>query len=77
MIPVKSIYGIVQAERFWFKEYINAMTQKAVFKQCNTDPCILYRVNELRTAIFIVYIDDTLEIGVRPALIDTIECIKK
>ena len=77
LTPIKSIYGIVQAERCWFKEYIKKMTQKAVFKQCNTDPCILYIVNELGTAIFIIYVDDTLEIGVKPVLIDTIECIKK
>ena len=51
LIPIKYIYGIVQVESFWFKEYINTMTPKEAFKKCNTDPCILYRVNELGTAI--------------------------
>ena len=53
------------------------MTQKAVFKKHKTDPCILYRVNELRAEIFTVYVDDTLAIGDKPELMDTIECIKK
>ena len=48
------------------------MTLKEGSKQQKTEPCILYRVNELRTAIFIVYVDDTLGIGDKPELMDTI-----
>ena len=53
------------------------MTLKAVFKQCNNDPCLLYRLNELGTVIFIVYIDDTLEIRDKLASMDMIEFINK
>ena len=53
------------------------MTQKAGFKHCRTDTCILYRVNKLGTAIVILYVDATYEIGYKPALMDKIECIKK
>ena len=38
---------------------------------------VLYRLNELGTEIIIIYIDDTLAIGDKPALVDTVECIKK
>ena len=53
------------------------MTQKVLYKQCNTDPYLLYRVNNLLIEIVIIYIDDMLEIKVKPELMDTIECIKK
>ena len=74
---IKYIYGTVQVARCWFKEYIKTITLKVWFKQYKTDPCLLYIVNELRTAIVILYVDDTLEIGYKPSLMDTIECIKK
>ena len=64
---IKSIYGLVRAERFWFKECIKAMTPKAGFKQCKTDSCLLYRLNKLGTSIVIVYINITLEISNTPA----------
>ena len=60
---IKDIYGIVQEAYFWFKEYINTMTQNAGFKQCKNDPYLLYRVNELRTVIVIVNVNETLSIG--------------
>ena len=53
------------------------MTPKAVFKQYKMDPCLLYRVNELGTEIFIVYVYDTMEIEENTALMDTIEYTKK
>ena len=74
---IKSIYGLVQSALFLFKEYIKKMTQKARLNQWNTDTCILYIVNELGTAIVIIYIYYTLEIGYKTPSMDTIECIKK
>ena len=46
------------------------MTLKAGFKQCNTDPCLLYILNGLGTVIVIFYVDDTLEIGDKPVFMD-------
>ena len=69
---IKYIYSIVQAECRWFKEYIKTMNQKAGLEKCKTDPCLLYRVNELGTAIVIVYVDDILAKGEKSALKDTI-----
>ena len=74
---IKSIYGIVQVEYCWFKEYIKEMTLKEGFKSFKTDTYLLYRENELGTAIAIVCVDGTLVIGDKPSLVDTIECINK
>ena len=43
---INYIYDIIQAEHFWFKEYINNITRNVVFKQCNNDHFILYGVNK-------------------------------
>ena len=74
---IYSIYGIIQAVRCWFGEYITTMTLKVGFKQCNTYPCVLYRLNSLGTEIGILYVDDTLEIRDKLVLMDMIEFIKK
>ena len=72
MILIKSIYGLVKAEYLWFKEYIKTMTLKAGFKKFKTGPCLLYILNELGTIIVIVYVDNTLEIGDKPAFMNKI-----
>ena len=74
---IKYIYSIVHAEKFWFKEYIKAIYLKEWFKQCRNYPFLLYRGNKLRNKIVILYIDDTLEIGDKAALMNTIKCIKQ
>ena len=74
---IKSIQGILQAEFFWFKEHINKMTLKAVSKQWITNPSILYRVNEIGTLIFIIYVDDNLKFRDKPELVNIIEYINK
>ena len=63
---IQSIYGIVRSSRRWFTGYIKNTNLKAGFKQCNTDPCILYILNELETTIFIVYVYYMSEIMDKP-----------
>ena len=48
------------------------MTLKVVFKKLNTDPCTLYRLNELGAVTSILYVDNTLTIKDKPALINRI-----
>ena len=72
LILIKSIYGLVKASHFWFTDYINTMTLKAVFKKYNTDPCVFNRVDKLSTFIIIVNVDDTLVIGDKPSFVDKI-----
>ena len=77
MILIEYIYGLVQAARCWFKEFIKTMTLKAGFKQCKTDPCLLYIANEIGNKIVIAYADGMLTIKYKLALMNTIECIKQ
>ena len=77
MTLIKYIYGLVQAKNFWFKQYIKKMTLNAGFKQCKTDPFIIYQLNEIMTVIVIVYVDGTLKIRDKPVLMNNIERIKK
>ena len=42
-----------------------------------TDTCILYLLNEIKTVIVTIYIYDTLDVGDRKSLMDTIEFIIK
>ena len=74
---IKYIYELIQEARFWFKEYIETTTLKAGFKQWETDPCLLYMLNEIGTLIAIVYVDETLTIRDKPELVYFIEFIKK
>ena len=37
-ILIKSVYSLVQAAHWCFKDYIKTMTLKVRFKQFNTDP---------------------------------------
>ena len=53
------------------------MNLKSGFKQCKTDTCLLYIVNELGTVIVILYVDETLEIIYKPEFMDKIEYINK
>ena len=62
---ITCIYGLLQAARCRFKEYIKTMTFKAVFNQRKIDPSLLYISNKLGTAISTVYVYETLAIGDR------------
>ena len=70
---IKYIYGILQAARFWFKEYIKTIIINAGLKICKHNPCPLYQVNVLITVILILYVKDTLEIRHKSELIHIIE----
>ena len=74
---IKSIYSLIKVSRFWVKGYIKTMTLNAGLKKYMADTCLLYIVNELRNVIIVVYIYSTIEIRDKPALVHTIECIKK
>ena len=71
---IKYIYGLLQSARCCVKEYIKTITPKVIFKKFKSNTCLLYMVNELGTEIFIVYVDDMLEIGDKTELMDKIEC---
>jgi len=57
-----AMYGLVQAARQWFKCLSDVLISLG-FKPCESDPCLMYRVNENGLCIILMYIDDNLIIG--------------
>ena len=49
------------------------MATKEVLNQFKTNPYPLYRVNELRNIVFIIYVYDTLTIGDKPKSINNMK----
>ena len=59
----KSMYGLVQAARQFYKKMIDVMTKEMGFKKCLSDQCLLMRINDKGTVIIGLYIDDNLCCG--------------
>ena len=75
IILQKSIYGLVQAERqFWKK--IGDKMQEGGFKLSEADSCMLYKENEKGVCIIIIYIHDMLIIGKEEAIDDAIKVLQ-
>ena len=70
---LKYIYGMVKATLGWFKEFINTITLKGVFRIFNSYLCI----NELNTMIVTINVDENMAVRENLALLDTLEYLKK
>ena len=64
----KSIYGLVQAARQYYKKFIKVMTDELKFQKCLADSCLLMRKDENGTLVVCVYVDDTMCLGERKAI---------
>ncbi|KAL7566018.1 hypothetical protein ACA910_011037 [Epithemia clementina (nom. ined.)] len=73
---LKSIYGLVQAARQWWKRCVDQL-KKWGFELSKADPCLLCRKDEKGTCIVIMYVDDILVVGDRLALEDLKEKFMK
>ena len=71
LILQKTIYGLVQAARHFWKKIVDKM-QEGGFKLSEDDPCMLYKEDEKGVCIIIIYIDDILIIGKEEAIDDAI-----
>ena len=61
---LKGIYGLCQAARQFWKNFVNITKQEPFgFPVSPADPCMLYKENELGECIIILYVDDMLIIG--------------
>ena len=67
LLLLKTIYGTVQAAREWGLMFARIMKELG-FTQSAADPCLFVRKNELGLAIVIIYVDDGLCVGSKPAL---------
>ena len=64
----KTIYGLVQSARQYFKKFSDALTDKMGFRQCASDPCLFMRENKNGVVIILCYVDDNLTIGDQAAI---------
>ena len=63
----KAIYGLVQAAKRFRKKIVDQIQEQG-FQLSKADPCMLYREDESRVCIIIIYIDDMLIIGKEEAI---------
>jgi Reverse transcriptase (RNA-dependent DNA polymerase) len=72
----KSIYGLVQAARQWWKKFVELLTALG-FKVSNIDPCLLYKESKSGMVYLCLYVDDVLLIGDTEAINEAVNGIKK
>ena len=67
----KGIYGLCQAARQSWKEFVDTIKKKSFGIQvCPADLCKLFKENELGICIIIMYVDDMLIIGKKEQIQD-------
>ena len=72
----KSLYGLVQAARQWWKKFISELV-KIGFVKGQVDPCLIYRRDSYGLCIIALYVDNCLCVGDDRALDKAILDIKK
>ena len=75
LILQKAIYVLVQAARQFWKKIVDKI-QEGGFQLSKADPCMLYREDESRVCIIIIYIDDMLIIGKEEAIDDAVKVLQ-
>jgi Reverse transcriptase (RNA-dependent DNA polymerase) len=73
----KSLYGLVQAARQWWKTLTTFLTEELGFVKSDVDPCMLVREDNNGTVYFALYVDDILMIGNTSAIERTVEEIQE
>jgi len=71
-----TMYGLVQAARQWFKRLSDVLITLG-FAPCESDSCLMYRINETGLCIILMYVDDNLIIVSDMAIDQVTEEIKK
>jgi hypothetical protein len=72
----RSLYGLVQAARQWWKRIVEVLTMQLGFILSPVDPCLLYKKDENGTVYLCLYVDDVLCIGNSKAIDEAIKLIK-
>ena len=75
---LKGIYGLCHAARQFWTKFVNTVKQEPFgFPVSPADPCMLFKENELRVCIIIMYVDDMLIIGKKEQIQDFASKIQK
>ena len=73
---LKSVYGLAQAARQYYKRFIKAL-KKIGFVGGVADPCLFMRENEKGIVYIAIWVDDSLMVGNKQAIDSTIDELKK
>ena len=73
----KTLYGLVQAAREWWKTYIDILKKNMGFKQFQNDNRLLKRVTDKGFCAMGIYVDDCILIGDERAIEEAINDVKK
>ena len=73
----KTIYGLVQAARQFYKKLTSVLVEKMNMRKCLADQCLFTRKTSKGTVLIAVYIDDTLCVGKQDAIDELKAEIKK
>ena len=60
---IKTIYGLTQATRQFYKKLSSVLTEKMKMRKCLADQCLFGRKTKKGAVLLAIYIDDTLCVG--------------
>ena len=76
LLLLQTIYGLVQSARMFFAKFKGILCDKMGFQQCQSDPCLFLRRNQLGVCIILVHVDDAFTTGTRAAIDSVVSEIK-
>jgi len=62
-----AMYRLVQAVRQWFKCLSDVLITLG-YNPCDSDPCLMYRIDSKGLCIILMYVDDNLIVGSKKAI---------
>jgi len=73
---LKTIYGLVQAVREWYRKMSLTLINMG-YQKCKNDPCLSYHNINLGESIFCLYVNDSFAVGKEDALNNMIVELQK
>ena len=73
----KSIYGLIQAARQFYKKLKKVLVKKLKFENSNADPCLFCRMTNLGICIICCYVDDLAFFGNKRAIDNAVSNLKE
>jgi Reverse transcriptase (RNA-dependent DNA polymerase) len=68
----KSIYGLVQAARQWYKKFEEIIVKQG-FRGINVEPCVFHKQEGTEFCVLCIYVDDGIITGSERMMIQAIE----
>ena len=73
---IKSIYGLVQAARQYWRKFVSIMKSFG-FELSKADPCLMFRENENGICMIAIYVDDNYLVGNQDAIDEATNQLKE